>query len=156
MTNLTQDIELINYFKGFLTLCSGICYKLIDDFIFKNEDEITVSNLCIELKNHISIVNKKILSLFEKTQDSLLKESDINICLNVCEHLRLKMESFGYNYINIILYIECILRKFKKSDNTKYIIIKKYDDIIYKINNHDFNEIMQTNSINSCIRYLLK
>ena len=154
MTNLSQDIELINHFNVFLSLYNGICYNLIDEFEFN--DDKNVYDMCLNIRDTINILNKRIISLFEENQENTLKNNEISLCLKLCEEIRVQMGVFGYNYKTIIPFIEAFLRKFKKSNTAKKAILSHSEKIQEKINSWEFNELIKNNNITSCIVYLLK
>jgi hypothetical protein len=154
MTTLSQDVELIDNFNIFLSLYNGLCFNLIDEYEFN--DNKSIFEMCIHIRDILSIINKRILCLFDENNENKFTDYEITICLQLCETLRIQLKIFGHNYIIILPYIEAFLRKFKKSSNIKKIILKHYKEIEEKIKSYNFNEIINSNNVASGILYLFK
>jgi len=154
LTTLSEDIQLLEYFNNFIYFSNGICFSLIETIIFSNNDNIF--ELCNYIKEHLQIIHKRILILYEENNDNVIKEDEINICLKLCEDLRLQTDSIGLNIIDSIPYMEGLLRKFKKLNSVKKIVIKNYEEIRLRLQSGEYNDIMQNNSANNVLLYILK
>lgn len=153
-TTLSQDVELIEYFNQFLFLSNGVCFNLIDYFNFNDCDNIF--ELCTFIKNNTQIIHKRILVLYNENNEYLIKENEINTCLKLCEDLRFQIESIQFDILKILPYLEGVLRKFKKLNTIRKLILKNYEDIKNKLRAGEFNEIIKKNSVNNGLIYIFK
>lgn len=153
-TMLTQDIELVNNFKNFLSLSNGILFNLLEYYKFL--DNSNILELCIFIKENILIIYKRITVLYDEYNENILKDNEINICLKLAEEFRLKVESLNYDIIKILPYLEGLLRKFKKSNSIKKNILKNFEEIRNKLITEEFYDVIQNENVNYGLLYLLK